>query len=125
MSRLTTTLSSSLLALCAAAGASAQCPTQKLGAPQPDDFAKLGSSVAISGNRIVVGAPNQDVSGITLGAAFVYVLANGSWMHEATLLASDGAQFDDFGTAVAIDGDSILVGASGVDGTLSGAVGAV
>ncbi len=69
---------------------------------------KFGRSVAVSGNRIVVGAPGQDWSE---GAAYVYTNSGGTWSKTATLQASDGTANDQFGAAVAIDGDRIIVGA--------------
>jgi hypothetical protein len=103
----------------------AQCQTEKLTGQPLEGFAQFGRSVAISGNRIVVGSVNQDSSGgHDTGAAHVYELAGGAWSLQGTLLASDGADFDEFGISVAIDGDEILVGADAVDGPLSGAVGA-
>ncbi|MCA9183886.1 MAG: hypothetical protein KDA51_20630, partial [Planctomycetales bacterium] len=69
-----------------------------------------GSSVAISGETIVVGSPlNADMK----GAAYVFVRASGSWRLQAYLTASNADSGDEFGTAVAISGDRIVVGAVG------------
>lgn len=103
----------------------AQCRVAKVQAAAAQDFVKFGSSVAVSGHRLVVGAPDVGLSGLSNGAAYVYELTSGSWMQTAVLSANDGMDFDGFGISVAIDGDTILVGADGVDGPLSGAVGAV
>ena len=80
----------------------------------------FGFSVAISGDVAVVGAPSRETSpGVFKGAAFVFVL-NGStatWDQEAELSASDATDHredsDFFGFAVAISGNTILVGAPG------------
>ncbi|GIW39447.1 MAG: hypothetical protein KatS3mg076_0024 [Candidatus Binatia bacterium] len=76
---------------------------------------EFGTSVAVSGDTVVVGAPLHDVSGNSAqGAAYVFVRSGSSWsdMTEvAKLLASDGGAVDFFGTSVAIEGDTIVVGA--------------
>ncbi len=73
----------------------------------------LGWSVAISSNTIVAGAPFATVNGnSTQGAAYVFV-SSGSWITTTTakLTSSDGAAVDNFGYSVAIDGNTIAVGA--------------
>ena len=69
-------------------------------------------STDLSGDRIVTGAAQFDGK---KGAAFVFEKIGGNWMQTGTLQAGDGAQQDQFGASVAIDGDRILVGASGDD----------
>ncbi|MGB7862427.1 MAG: hypothetical protein WCF74_03450 [Candidatus Sulfotelmatobacter sp.] len=77
-------------------------------------YEEYGASVAISGDTVVVGAPlNILLSGFP-GAAFVFVKPPGGWATmapTATLTDSNGS--DAFGTTVAIDGDTIVVGAPG------------
>jgi len=88
------------------------------GAPQ-DDF---GAAVAIDGDVIVVGSNQEDRPGlINAGAAYVFRRTSGSWIQETKLVASDAAQSDRFGAAVAISGDTIAVSAFG-DDALRGAV---
>ncbi|QDU86516.1 hypothetical protein Pla163_36670 [Planctomycetes bacterium Pla163] len=71
----------------------------------------FGISVAISGNRIVVGANSDDDLGSSSGSAYVYTRqTNNSWAFERKLLPSDGVAFDLFGSAVAIEGDRVVVG---------------
>jgi len=75
-----------------------------------NDF--LGRSVAFEGDVAVVGAAGSDPGGAEAqGAAYVYVRANGAWSETAKLTAPDGAAGDEFGFAVAISGDTIVVGA--------------
>ncbi|MEZ5307728.1 MAG: hypothetical protein R2684_11345 [Pyrinomonadaceae bacterium] len=74
---------------------------------------RLGSAVAIDGDTAVVGAEYTDGTFPGQGAAFVLERINGRWIPTATLRAPDGAQEDNFGSSVAIDGDTIVVGAIG------------
>jgi hypothetical protein len=67
-----------------------------------------GDAVAIDGDTILVGMPGADVK---RGMAQVYVRAGQVWVPQARLQAPDGAAYDEFGGAVAIDGDTALVGA--------------
>jgi hypothetical protein len=73
----------------------------------------FGSSVAIDGDRIVVGAPGDENVDIGAGAAYVFVHAPGKWTPEAKLIGSENSAFDSFGISVAIKGDTIVCGAFG------------
>ena len=68
----------------------------------------FGWSVAISGDTLVVGAPNQD--GYS-GAGYVFVRNGGSWSQQAYLKASNTGAGDQFGWSVAISGDRVVAGA--------------
>ena len=91
--------------------------------------AKFGSSVAISGNTIVVGAPSQPVFGgfnsnNSQGAAYVFVKPAVGWTDmtpTAKLSASDGAPGDFMGGSVCISGNTIVVGANQIDSEGRGA----
>ena len=72
----------------------------------PDD--EFGYSVAVDGNTIVVGAHKADNS---RGAAYVLIKESGAWSQVARLTASDRAGSDNFGISVAVDGDTVVVGA--------------
>jgi uncharacterized lipoprotein NlpE involved in copper resistance len=67
----------------------------------------LGCAVAVSGDTMVVGA----VQTARAGAAYVFVRSAGVWTRQAKLVAPDGNLNDEFGSTVAISGDTILVGA--------------
>lgn len=72
----------------------------------------FGESVAISGSYAVVGAPNEDLTGKTdAGAVYVFKNIGGTWTQTVKLTASDAAAYDQFGHAVDIHGDYIIVGA--------------
>ncbi|MFQ5805441.1 MAG: S8 family serine peptidase [Phycisphaerae bacterium] len=71
----------------------------------------LGASVAISGDAAVIGAPEDDDNGENSGSAYIFRFDGSGWVQEAKLLASDGAAYDDFGTSVAISGNTVVIGA--------------
>jgi hypothetical protein len=74
----------------------------------------FGRTVAISGNYIVVGAPEDDDMGNQSGSAYVFErnATDGTWQQVAKLTAADGDANDNFGTTVAIDADTVVVGAN-------------
>lgn len=80
---------------------------------------QLGYSGAISGNTIVVGAPYATVgSNYAQGAAYVFTRpgsGGGHWSRKAKLTASGGKANAFFGSSVSISGDTIVVGADGVN----------
>ncbi|MEZ5402008.1 MAG: BACON domain-containing carbohydrate-binding protein [Bryobacteraceae bacterium] len=73
--------------------------------------AAFGTSVAISGDTIVVGSPKEKTGGDGTGAAYVFVRSGSVWTQQATLRASNAEAGDEFGTSVAISGDTIVAGA--------------
>lgn len=77
----------------------------------------FGSRVAISGDVLVVTAPQASVDGTTYaGAADVFVRepAPAGWAWRKRLVADDGADFDQLGgSGVAVRDDVVFVGASG------------
>ncbi|HEV3470553.1 MAG TPA: thrombospondin type 3 repeat-containing protein [Pyrinomonadaceae bacterium] len=90
-----------------------------------DDF--FGNSVAVSGDTAVVGAFVDDdpVRGANTGAAYVFVRTGTTWALQQKLTAGDALAGDRFGSAVAIDGDTIAVGAMFADVGAAGNAGKV
>jgi len=88
-------------------------------AAQGDFF---GSSVALDGDTALIGAEGDNDKGANSGSAYVFVRNGETWTQQAKLLASDGAIEDGFGRSVAVDGDTVVVGAEGDSdqGSLSG-----
>jgi FG-GAP repeat len=84
---------------------------QKLVATDAAANAELGVSCAVSGDRLVVGAPGA--AGV--GAAYVFSYAGGTFTFEKKLVAPDPDTGDRFGLSVAIDGDTVVVGAESKD----------
>jgi hypothetical protein len=73
----------------------------------------FGSSVAISGNTIIVGAPaNPNNNDEQVGAAYIFVEPPGGWRNGSqTAKLADGAIADYFGISVAVSGQTAIVGA--------------
>ena len=72
----------------------------------------FGYSVSISGNYAVVSAPGDQDMGINSGSAYIFMNDGSNWIETQKLLASDGMANDNFGTAVSISGNYIIVGAN-------------
>jgi hypothetical protein len=83
----------------------------------------FGSSVAISGNTMVVAASQEDSNATSVngnqtnnsaenaGAAYVFVRTGAMWVQQAYLKPSNGTFGNGFGWSVAISGDTIVIGA--------------
>ena len=96
----------------------------KLTATDADPGDHFGTSVSISGGRMVVGAHFDADAGDFAGSAYVSRHddngtptdpADDFWIQEAKLVASDAAAEDVFGNSVSIAGDRVVVGAYGDD----------
>lgn len=77
------------------------------------DRSEFGSTVALDGDTVVLGAPGQDTAdGDNVGAALVYeVDANGAASFLEALTPADAQEDDEFGVDVDVDGQTLLVGA--------------
>lgn len=92
----------------------------------------FGTSVAISGDTIVVGAFLEDSNATGVdgngannaltdsGAAYVFVRTGSTWSHQAYLKSPNGGFDDYFGLAVAVSGDTVVVGAHQEDSNAIG-----
>ncbi|HTN91300.1 MAG TPA: hypothetical protein VL242_46845 [Sorangium sp.] len=74
---------------------------------------RFGSSVAISGDTIVVGADEHGDRGAGSGAAYIFGRVGSTWSQQQKLLPADGAAGDHFGHALAVEEDTIVVGSPG------------
>lgn len=79
--------------------------------PNATDSGYFGSSVALTGTRAVVGARSDSRAGFLSGAAFVFADSGTGWGLLDTLTASDAEIYGDFGAAVALDGNTAVIGA--------------
>jgi len=83
----------------------------KLTAADPAELAAFGASVSVSGNSAVIGAYGDDDAGWASGSAYVFTRSGATWSQQAKLTADDIAQFTWFGSAVSMDGETVVVGA--------------
>ncbi len=84
---------------------------QKLTASDAAGGDQFGSTLAMSGDYVIVGAPRKDGVGRNSGAAYIFRRQGTEWVEQTKLLAPDETRGDYFGISVAIDGDTALVGA--------------
>jgi hypothetical protein len=83
----------------------------KLVATDGAHHASLGRSVAVLGDTALIGAPYaRNLAGLSAGAVYVYRRSAGAWNQQLKLVPSDLSGGDLFGTDVAIDGDTAVVG---------------
>ena len=80
---------------------------QKLTALDGSPGDQFGRSVAIESNTIVVGSYCDDDK----GSAYVFTRLGGTWAQQQKLVAPDAAPIDRFGCSVAIDNNTIVIGA--------------
>jgi len=86
----------------------------------------FGTSVAISGDTIAVGSyaessgqttitngtgTSSDTSAPSAGAVYIYTRTGGAWAQQAYIKASNAGTGDRFGTNIALEGDTLVVGA--------------
>jgi FG-GAP repeat/Putative Ig domain len=84
---------------------------QKLADSNGGPSDQFGQSVALSGETALIGAPFDNIAGVSnLGSAFVFVRSGGDWSQQAKLTAPDGEAEDQFGNAVALSGETALIG---------------
>lgn len=85
---------------------------QKLTGAHGATFDHFGSKVALSGDTLVVGAPLANGGAIYQGAVYIYARVGSVWAQQQ-YLSSGGVEDQFFGSAVAISGDTLMVGARG------------
>lgn len=88
---------------------------QKLTAGDGRPYAQFGRSVAITDGMLIAGAPYDDTACDDCGAAYVFMQENGTWQALSKLMADDGNLEDQFGAAVAVNGETAVAGAIRVD----------
>ena len=104
-------------------GADAWGQTAVLFASDAQIYDRFGQSVSVAGDTVAVGAPREDggVGNLKPDAGAVYLFRRNqggadAWGETIILRASDAQLYDNFGSAVAIAGDSLVVGAPYEDG---------
>lgn len=71
----------------------------------------FGTSVDISGDTIIVGAPKNTINNVHNGAAYLFSRTGNSWVQNQKIIAPSTSKFD-FGIDVAIDGNHVTVKAN-------------
>ena len=84
------------------------------GVPTEND--EFGHAVAASDDRIAVGSPGDDSSGVNAGAVYIFVRVGAAWSLETMLVSPTPESLGEFGAALALDGDALVVAAYREDG---------
>jgi hypothetical protein len=105
-----------LLALVAVFGAQASAQSTKLVPDDAQAFDHIGSAVSLSGPRLAVGSRFSDGADFNTGAVYLWIRQAGTWVLETKLTAPAPAINDQFGYALALDGDALLVGTQTSEG---------
>jgi hypothetical protein len=96
----------------------------KLTASDSSEYDFFGLSVAINGNTVIIGAPdnipddsigNPDLNIGGPGSAYLYNYDGTEWVETTKLTVSDGEKFDYFGVSVALSENTAIVGAPNDD----------
>jgi len=85
-----------------------------LDAASPEAYALFGSAVALDGTVAAVGAPGMESS---KGCVYLFTNNGSAWIQTDIIYAPSGVAGDYFGTSVALQGDTLVVGAPRVDFT--------
>ena len=101
-------------------------------APNAETSDRFGHAVALSGDTLAVGAPYEDGCGTSIinnaagydssngcdesGAVYLFVRDEGEWTPQAYVKAANGESNDMFGTALALSGDTLVVGVRNEEG---------
>jgi hypothetical protein len=72
----------------------------------------FGFSIAVSGDTAVISAYQDDDLGTNSGSVYVFMRTGTTWTQQAKLTPTDGAAGDFFGRAVALSGDTAVIGAN-------------
>ncbi|MCI5129004.1 MAG: hypothetical protein D3907_11005 [Candidatus Electrothrix sp. AUS3] len=73
---------------------------------------RFGESVSIAGDTIIIGAGADKEIAINTGAAYVFTHSNGVWNQKRKFIANDTAGSNHFGSHVAFDGTTAIIGAA-------------
>ena len=85
----------------------------RLESPNPSAFPSFGSALDFDGYYLVAGAPGSNGPAPNAGAAFVFAETPRGWEFQAELTAEDTSIDTALGGAVAIQGDTVALGAPG------------
>lgn len=86
-----------------------------LAKPKPQSGDGSGQRVLLDGDYAYVGAPSYDLLSRNEGVVHVYHFDGDEWNYEYAITAPDPMETDSFGSALVLDGDTLIVGAYGLD----------
>jgi hypothetical protein len=82
-------------------------------APDVPRWSSFGEAVSVSGDTLLVAAPDEDAPEKGSGSVRVYLATDGGWTEQVKLISPDPVTSGHFGSDVAIDGDTAIIGESG------------
>jgi len=88
-------------------------------------YTAFGWAVALSGDWLAVGAPEEGSSGAKSGAVFLFQRGESGWFFTQRIVAPDAVALQKFGESVALRGDRLVVGAPGDDQASTPGLGSV
>ncbi len=87
---------------------------QKLEPAQIESYDWTGRAVCVQGATIGVGVPHSDAAGYDAGAVVIYAFNGASWIESATLAPPATTQQFEFGMALDLEDDTLVVGAPSI-----------
>ncbi|PSG96663.1 hypothetical protein BRD56_09265 [Thermoplasmatales archaeon SW_10_69_26] len=89
----------------------------KLTPPNDPDKERLGYEITLEDGFLYAGAPEDETNAGTertyAGAIYVYEDGKTGWANQQTITAPEDSDAEQFGRALAVDGDQMIVGAPG------------
>lgn len=79
------------------------------------DGDSFGTSGALEGEVVLIGASEVDDLGVDSGAAYLIAKVDGEWFSQDKIYAAGGAAGDRFGRSIDLDGTIAVIGATGSD----------
>jgi hypothetical protein len=93
-----------------ARGAAGWDVSQRIESDTPDN--EFGFTLALDGDGLAIGDPNHRGAP---GRVVMYARSGGTWTPQATIQPDDSAPYDEFGTSLALSGNTVAVGEPGAD----------
>jgi hypothetical protein len=91
---------------------------QEINNPTPIASDQFGYSVGINGDTLAIGAPNEDTGLSDAGSVYIYTRSGTTWTLEKEINNPNPMAGAEFGIAISLDIDRILIGAHSYEGTL-------
>lgn len=88
--------------------------------PNPHPGMRFGWATAVADPYLAVGAPEDHRAAFEAGAVYLFQHETAAWTRATVLTASNALPGDEFGSAVAMDSEHLIVGAPGSPGSIEG-----